>query len=175
MDANLAAEQFVHRAGVGDLQQLGALLVIEGAEQFDPAPDVVAAVRLAGRVELQFDPYFVERPLPARRHHLDGDCRAGAEAGQYQAFRRWSGIAAAGFERLVGRPGVTLVVGQFEAGDQRVAQQQERSQANMTLEQCREMGRIVAERKKRFDSMTAGEKGDFERFQANFGERCRGL
>lgn len=63
----------------------------------------------------------------------------------------------------------------LEARDQRVAQQQERAQASMTLEQCREMGRIVAERKKRLDSMTPGEKGDFERFQANFGERCRGL
>ncbi|MCR5884044.1 hypothetical protein LRS03_14755 [Rhizobacter sp. J219] len=63
----------------------------------------------------------------------------------------------------------------IEARDQRVAQQQERVQATMTLEQCREMGRIVAERKKRFDSMTPGERGDFERFQTNFGERCRGL
>lgn len=62
-----------------------------------------------------------------------------------------------------------------EAREQRTAQQQERAQASMTLEQCREMGRIVAERKKRYDTMTAGEKGDFERFQANFGERCRGL
>lgn len=62
-----------------------------------------------------------------------------------------------------------------EARDQRVAQQHERAQASMTLEQCREMGRIVAERKKRLDVMTPGEKGDFERFQANFGERCRGL
>lgn len=62
-----------------------------------------------------------------------------------------------------------------EAREQRTAQQQERAQASMTLEQCREMGRIVAERKKRYDTMTVGEKGDFERFQANFGERCRGL
>lgn len=62
-----------------------------------------------------------------------------------------------------------------EQRDQRVAQQQERVQATMTLEQCREMGRIVAERRKRLDSMTAGEKGDFERFQSNFGERCKGL
>lgn len=63
----------------------------------------------------------------------------------------------------------------LEARDQRVAQQRERAQASMTLEQCREMGRIVAERKKRLDAMTAGERGDFERFQANFSERCRGL
>jgi hypothetical protein len=62
-----------------------------------------------------------------------------------------------------------------EAREQRMAQQQERAQASMTLEQCREMGRIVAERKKRFEAMTPGERGDFERFQANFGERCRGL
>lgn len=62
-----------------------------------------------------------------------------------------------------------------DAREQQVAQQQQRTQATMTLEQCREMGRIVGERKKRFDTMTPGEKGDFERFQANFGERCRGL
>jgi hypothetical protein len=62
-----------------------------------------------------------------------------------------------------------------EAREQRVAQQQERAQATMTLEQCREMGRIVAERRKRLDAMTPGEKGDFERFQANFSDRCRGL
>jgi hypothetical protein len=62
-----------------------------------------------------------------------------------------------------------------EASNQRVAQQQERAQATATLEQCREMGRIVAERRKRVEAMTPGEKGDFERFQANFSERCKGL
>lgn len=62
-----------------------------------------------------------------------------------------------------------------EANEQRVAQQQQRAQATATLEQCREMGRIVAERRKRLDTLTAGERGDFERFLANFSERCKGL
>lgn len=57
----------------------------------------------------------------------------------------------------------------------RVAQQQQRVQATTSLEQCRELGRILAERRKRQDSMNAGERADLERSQTNFNERCKGL
>lgn len=61
-----------------------------------------------------------------------------------------------------------------QSREQVVAQQRQREQDAASVEQCREMGRIVAERRKKQDTMTAGERGDFERFQANFNDRCRG-
>jgi len=62
-----------------------------------------------------------------------------------------------------------------EAREERVAQQQQKAQATATLEQCRELGRILAERRRRQDSMNAGERADLERSQTNFNERCKGL
>ena len=35
------------------------------------------------------------------------------------------------------------------------------------------MRRIIASRKQRQDSMTAGELGDLKRFEANYAERCQ--
>lgn len=62
-----------------------------------------------------------------------------------------------------------------EARDERVAQQQQRAQATATLEQCRELGRILADKRRRQDSMNAGERADLDRSQTNFNERCKGL
>jgi hypothetical protein len=47
-----------------------------------------------------------------------------------------------------------------------------RQEAAMSREQCAEMLRILRERRKRFDTMTAGERADVERFEANYHERC---
>lgn len=53
-----------------------------------------------------------------------------------------------------------------------VAQQTQRSEAAATREQCNEMLRILHERKKRWDAMSAGERSDLQRFEANYRDRC---
>ena len=56
--------------------------------------------------------------------------------------------------------------------DELVAEKRERDQARLTREQCDEMYRIVHGRRKKLDTMTTGERADFERFEANWKSRC---
>jgi hypothetical protein len=49
----------------------------------------------------------------------------------------------------------------------------EQDRQKLGREQCDEMYRIVSGKRKRVESMTSGERGDFERFEATWKERCR--
>lgn len=67
-----------------------------------------------------------------------------------------------------------------EKGRQREAREREEKTAKaeqdrhkLSREQCDEMYRIVSVKRKRLESMSSGERGDFERFEANWKERCR--
>src|SRR5690554_6115166 len=53
IDPDLAGQQLVGRAGVGNLQQPFALRIVEIALQRHPPLDVVARLRLAVRIERQ--------------------------------------------------------------------------------------------------------------------------
>jgi len=53
------------------------------------------------------------------------------------------------------------------------AQQQEQQQARLTQEQCGEMLRILAGKRQHMAEMNEGERGDLQRFQANYAERCK--
>jgi hypothetical protein len=55
---------------------------------------------------------------------------------------------------------------------QQKAEQQEKAHQTTSREQCHEMLRILAERRKRLDAMTEGERGDFKRFEENYKGRC---
>lgn len=65
---------------------------------------------------------------------------------------------------------------QGKARDARSAQERaERAEADrrkLSSEQCDEMYRIVAGKRKRAAQMTAGERDDFERFESNWRARC---
>jgi hypothetical protein len=52
-------------------------------------------------------------------------------------------------------------------------QSAEQARAKMTVEQCGEMLRIIAGKRQRLSTMTPGEQGDFERFDANYRARCK--
>jgi len=54
-----------------------------------------------------------------------------------------------------------------------VAQQAEVRQAKLTQEQCHEMLRILAGKRRQADTMTDGQKADLQRFQANYSDRCK--
>lgn len=60
--------------------------------------------------------------------------------------------------------------------DQRQSQQRmavaAKEQSNFEVEQCQEMLRILTAKRKRLDSMTDGEKQDFQRFSDNHKARC---
>jgi len=60
-----------------------------------------------------------------------------------------------------------------QARAEQAAQRQEKDRELTSREQCSEMLRILHERRKRVDTMTDGERGDFQRFEANYTARCK--
>jgi hypothetical protein len=52
------------------------------------------------------------------------------------------------------------------------AQQRDKQRQTMSREQCAEMLRIVHAKRQQLPTMTAGEKADFTRFEANYNARC---
>lgn len=60
--------------------------------------------------------------------------------------------------------------------DKRSAQateRQQQQQARLTQEQCSEMLRILAGKRQHAATMNEGERGDLQRFEANYAERCK--
>src|SRR4249919_1780252 len=121
IDAHFAHQHVVDRAGIGDLQQARALFFAQLAPQRDAAGDVGAALRLAGRIELQFGLDARQWPLLAGRVHLQRDHGAGAQAGQQQAGRIGPLVGAAPVRRLVAQPGVRQVVAERDGEGNRAA------------------------------------------------------
>ena len=54
-----------------------------------------------------------------------------------------------------------------------LAEKRERDRIAATREQCDEMYRIVHGRRKKVETMSVGERADFERFEANWKARCQ--
>lgn len=61
-----------------------------------------------------------------------------------------------------------------EQRSQQMAEQAEQRRETTSREQCAELLRILAGKRRQFDSMNAGEKADFQRFEANYNQRCKG-
>jgi hypothetical protein len=59
------------------------------------------------------------------------------------------------------------------ANNEQMAEKRERDMIKVSREQCDEMYRIVHTRRKKLDTMTPGERADFDRFEANWKSRCR--
>ena len=57
--------------------------------------------------------------------------------------------------------------------DQKMAASNAVQQSRMTQEQCNEMLRILAGKRKRLSTMTEGEKADHARFEENYAARCK--
>jgi len=53
------------------------------------------------------------------------------------------------------------------------AERQQQQQARLTQEQCSEMLRILAGKRQHAAAMNEGERGDLQRFEANYAERCK--
>jgi hypothetical protein len=53
------------------------------------------------------------------------------------------------------------------------AEQRDRQRAAANREQCQELLRILHGKRKQLDTMTPGEKADFQRFEASYQERCK--
>lgn len=60
----------------------------------------------------------------------------------------------------------------LKAQEEARIQQRERENETALRDQCGELRRILADRRKRLDSMTPGERGDFERSEQNYAARC---
>jgi hypothetical protein len=60
-----------------------------------------------------------------------------------------------------------------ERRSQEQAQQAAQARATTSREQCSELLRILHGKRKQLEGMTAGEKADLQRFEANYNERCR--
>lgn len=133
-----------------------------------------------------FDPIRPVRPeSPAHWKHLGADCRQQAE--RVQRLRQ---VAAEGGERsheLLQQEQDHYNELCYE-DDQRARQrlvdlardERERllavqQQVDSVLQVCTEMRRLRDLRRPRLPSMTAGERTDFERFEANFNRRCTGV
>jgi hypothetical protein len=58
---------------------------------------------------------------------------------------------------------------------QQEAERAAQQQLTLSLAQCTEMRRIRDQRRSQLATLTAGERGDFERFEANFASRCTNL
>jgi hypothetical protein len=59
--------------------------------------------------------------------------------------------------------------------EQTIAQRKaEEDRAASTVEQCRELSRILVSKRQRLPSMGPGERGDLERFEAGYKSRCLG-
>ncbi|NUZ07675.1 hypothetical protein [Piscinibacter koreensis] len=61
-----------------------------------------------------------------------------------------------------------------ELMQQERAQKSEQDRQRLAQEQCDEMYRIVALKRKKVPEMNSGERADFERFQENWRSRCPG-
>lgn len=61
---------------------------------------------------------------------------------------------------------------QEESRAQQAAQQREKDAETALRDQCGELRRILADRRKRVDSMTPGERADLERSEQNYSARC---
>lgn len=56
---------------------------------------------------------------------------------------------------------------------QQMAEQVRRNATVTSLEQCNELLRILSSKRRQFDGMNAGEKADYQRFEANYNARCK--
>ena len=54
-----------------------------------------------------------------------------------------------------------------------LAEKRERERVTLSRDQCDEMYRIAHGRRKKLEAMAAGERADFERFEANWKARCQ--
>jgi hypothetical protein len=54
-----------------------------------------------------------------------------------------------------------------------VAERRQQQEVKLTQEQCSEMLRILAGKRKQADGMNDGERGDLQRFEAAYTERCK--
>ena len=61
---------------------------------------------------------------------------------------------------------------QLERDSQLAVETRERERNKLSREQCDEMYRIVHGKRQKVASMSPGERGDFERFEANWKARC---
>ena len=57
--------------------------------------------------------------------------------------------------------------------NEELAARAEQAREKLSREQCDEMYRIIHGKRQRVAAMTPGERGDFERFEANWKARCR--
>jgi hypothetical protein len=65
---------------------------------------------------------------------------------------------------------------QYDAAqNQKMAARSAAQQDKLTHEQCSELLRILAGKRKRLDSMTDGEKSDHQRSEQNYTARCQGV
>jgi len=53
------------------------------------------------------------------------------------------------------------------------SRQAEQARTTAAREQCSELLRILSEKRKRLDAMTAGERADHQRFETSYTERCK--
>lgn len=60
-----------------------------------------------------------------------------------------------------------------EKQSQQMAQQAQANEAVRNREQCSELLRILAGKRRQADAMNAGEKADLQRFEANYNARCK--
>jgi len=80
MNLNGLCQEFVHRAGIGDLQKAAAHIVVQWAFQGNLAGDLVARFASAWRAQGQFNVYALQRPHFALGVHAQGNGRARAQA-----------------------------------------------------------------------------------------------
>lgn len=67
-------------------------------------------------------------------------------------------------------------LGKYNAAqDQKIAARNSAQQDKMTREQCSELLRILANKRKRIDSMSDGEKADHARSEENYAARCKSV
>lgn len=59
------------------------------------------------------------------------------------------------------------------ARDEKVQQQVARQRSEASRAQCDELLRILAQRRKRYETMTPGERADHDRSEGNYIERCK--
>lgn len=134
-----------------------------------------------------FDPIRPVRPeSPAHWRHLSGPCRQLAE--RVQRVRQAAGSDGSDSTQDHLQREQELYNEQCWDDEQRARQrlvdlardERERTlalqqQSDTVLELCSEMRRIRELRRPRLPAMTAGERADFERFEANFNRRCNGV
>jgi len=60
-----------------------------------------------------------------------------------------------------------------ERQSQQMAEQAQRNATVTSREQCSELLRILSSKRRQLDGMNAGEKADYQRFEANYNARCK--